>query len=458
MIMGSPSEATEILMKGPVEDAKREETPRLDVPAEKIDSFALVAGGSQLLSLVLFAACSDYERADETGTDDMLYYNSVAFMVLLGFAYLMTFLRRYALGSVGLTLFLTSMAIQWAVITQGLWQGVYKGGEFKTIKIGIFSLVEATFGAASLLITFGCLIGKMTPTPLAVVAVLQQLAYTLNVEVTLAWLKPSDVGGTIAIHLFGASFGLGAAWVWGAPSHVGETHERSSRASDVFSLLGTLILWVLWPSFNAAAVPAEDADARLRAIINTVLAMCGSCVATFIASRLFSRGCRFGQPEIQNSTLAGGVAIGASANMIVKPAGALAIGIAAGLLSTWGFRKFQPAVAESLGLHDTCGVMNLHFMPAILGAAASTIVAAIANPTNGYDDNFNLVFAHGSSQWGYQLAAAVLTAVCGSLSGALVALVLLCTAGKKEDLCKTDGAFCDQAHWEMDEEMRKQHV
>ena len=40
---------------------------------------------------------------------------------------------------------------------------------------------------------------------------------------------------------------------------------------------------------------------------------------------------------MQNATLAGGVAVGTVADMILKPYGALAIGISAGLVSTLGY-------------------------------------------------------------------------------------------------------------------------
>ena len=39
-----------------------------------------------------------------------------------------------------------------------------------------------------------------------------------------------------------------------------------------------------------------------------------------------------------NATLAGGVAIGAPAGILINPAGSLLIGIAAGIVSTLGFR------------------------------------------------------------------------------------------------------------------------
>ena len=44
------------------------------------------------------------------------------------------------------------------------------------------------------------------------------------------------------------------------------------------------------------------------------------------------------QTHIQNATLAGGVAVGSVANMVIQPWGALLIGFLAGFISVVGYR------------------------------------------------------------------------------------------------------------------------
>jgi hypothetical protein len=55
--------------------------------------------------------------------------------------------------------------------------------------------------------------------------------------------------------------------------------------SDMFSMIGTVFLWMFWPSFNSA--PGSDVD-RYYAICNTYLALSAACVSTFIFSILFN--------------------------------------------------------------------------------------------------------------------------------------------------------------------------
>lgn len=72
-----------------------------------------------------------------------------------------------------------------------------------------------------------------------------------------------------------------------------------------------MFLWLFWPSFNSAALKGDD---QQRAIINTLLSISASCVITFGVSALVSKE-KFNMVHVQNSTLAGGVAIGTAAGM-----------------------------------------------------------------------------------------------------------------------------------------------
>lgn len=47
--------------------------------------------------------------------------------------------------------------------------------------------------------------------------------------------------------------------------------EGSVYVSDIFAMIGTLFLWVFWPSFNSALV--DTPDQQQRAELNTYLAL-----------------------------------------------------------------------------------------------------------------------------------------------------------------------------------------
>ena len=95
--------------------------------------------------------------------------------------------------------------------------------------------------------------------------------------------------------------------------------------SDIFSLIGTVFLWMFWPSFNSAPGPDSDLT-RYMAVVNTYLALCGSCMMTYATSIWATPGRKITMEHVQNATLAGGVAMGTAASMPVQPFGALIIG------------------------------------------------------------------------------------------------------------------------------------
>lgn len=124
------------------------------------------------------------------------------------------------------------------------------------------------------------------------------------------------------------------------------------------------------------------ADQQHRVVINTTMAICSSCIAAWAFSRFLRPGKKFDFEDIANATLAGGVAVGSSADLVIKPWGAMLLGSVAGTLSTSGFVFVTPLLDKYLGIHDTCGVHNLHGMPGILGGIAGAISSAIAGESS----------------------------------------------------------------------------
>ena len=54
--------------------------------------------------------------------------------------------------------------------------------------------------------------------------------------------------------------------------------------------LGTIFLWLFWPSFNAGLA---EGDAQHRAVINTYYSLAAACVTAFAVSSLVSKENKF---------------------------------------------------------------------------------------------------------------------------------------------------------------------
>ena len=61
--------------------------------------------------------------------------------------------------------------------------------------------------------------------------------------------------------------------------------------------------------------------------------------------------------HIQNATLAGGVAVGAIADLAINPFAAMIVGSIAGLVSTLGYSYLTPFLNRKF-VHDTCKITS----------------------------------------------------------------------------------------------------
>jgi ammonium transporter Rh len=193
-----------------------------------------------------------------------------------------------------------------------------------------------------------------------------------------------DSAGSMTIHMFGAYFGLTCAFYYKPRRAIADEFEQGAHNynSRLISMIGTLFLFTYWPSFNSAL---SVGVAQQRAAVNTFFAITASALTAGFMSRLVKGG-RFDMEIIMNATLAGGVMIAASVEMIFNPGFAIIVGCFAGIASSLAFTKLTPFMESKVRIHDTCGVQFLHGIPGQLGAVTSAIAAGVA--IYNYDNEF----------------------------------------------------------------------
>ena len=103
--------------------------------------------------------------------------------------------------------------------------------------------------------------------------------------------------------------------------------------------------------------------------------------------------------DLQNATLSGGVAVGAIADLMIQPYGAFLAGTFTGVISCLGYRLLQPYLFRKVGLHDTCGVNNLHGMPGLISGLLS-IAACYFATENIYGPSLYMIFPHSAPKEG----------------------------------------------------------
>ncbi|RLN61623.1 hypothetical protein BBJ28_00013939 [Nothophytophthora sp. Chile5] len=353
-------------------------------------------------------------------------YMDIHVMIFIGFGFLMTYLRKYCLSAVSLNFVVAVMSIQWGVIMATM-VGQIGDNDFSIKIIDVNTLIDGDFAAAVVLISFGAVLGKVTPTQLLWMTFFEIIFYAINSFVLSEYLDTIDTGKSVAIHTFGAFFGLALTVQIGVPRPHEEAQNMSSYASDTFAMIGTLFLWVYWPSFNAAMAPSADFRQE-RAVVNTVLSIAASCAVAFATSQIVTQVKKFDMIHVQNATLAGGVAIGASCDLAISPAIAVTTGLVAGIMSVLGYRFLSPRLEHFLRLSDSAGIVNLHGMPGIFGGLVCALNTAVLSDDH-YGGKVTAMYAarayrSAEEQAGYQLLAVLVTLGIAIISGTMVGAFL----------------------------------
>lgn len=122
----------------------------------------------------------------------------------------------------------------------------------------------------------------------------------------------------------------------------------------------------------------------MRVVVNTTFAITASVVTAFGTSSLYGSG-HFDFEDVLNATLAGGVIVGSTSDMMKEAWGVFLLGAMGGCISVVGYHSIAPKLANIF--HDTCGVHNLHGMPGFLGGVTGAIFA-YSLPDEGIESIF----------------------------------------------------------------------
>lgn len=269
-------------------------------------------------------------------------------MIYVGFGFLLAFLKKHSWTSLGMNYIIAAWASQITILFAGFWHNLIVHHPRK-ILVDLPALILGDFGAAVFLISFGAILGKCNLMQCWVFATLEVCFYTLNESICLGKLGACDMGGCIVVHTFGAYFGCAASYFFKRHEAKEEKNKEQDNNcgagynSSIIGLIGTLFLFVYWPSYNCALAMQYQ---QHRVIFNTMCAITASCIGSVAVCRLCSG--RMNMEVVMNATLAGGVSIGSASSLVCGPSQSMLIGLGAGIISALGFLKLGPFLARTI--------------------------------------------------------------------------------------------------------------
>ncbi|XP_006078057.1 RH-like protein IC [Bubalus bubalis] len=390
----------------------------------------------EVIFIVIFLFFTSYSASVDEQKKllrDYRAFQDVFIMATFGFGFLNTSLRRHCWSSIAFNLFLLVLGVQLATLLDGFLIQL----SLRKMVIDMSSIQRATMSAISVLISAGVVLGKVNLLQLVIMTLIEVTAFSATRLVSISYLHMNKHVSMMYMHMFAAYFGLTVVCCLRKPlPSASEDKDQTATSPSLFTMLGTLFLWIFWPSFNSALL--ELAEERKMAIFNTYYALAVSTVTGILMSALAHPQGKINMTHIHNAVLAGGVAVGAPSYLIHSPWLAMVLGSVAGMISIGGVKYLQACLQRTLQLHDTYGMHYTFGLPGLLGGIVNIVLTVLQ--AQGVD----------KSTLGYQvlinLGALGFTIIMGVSSGLLTGLLLNINIWKSTHKIHY---FDDQSFWKF---------
>mmetsp|Transcript_61590 Transcript_61590/g.144867 ORF Transcript_61590/g.144867 Transcript_61590/m.144867 type:complete len:603 (+) Transcript_61590:213-2021(+) len=327
------------------------------------------------------------------------------------------------------------------------------------------NMIEGLLATVPVQITYGMLLGKVGPSQLMLCALMCVICYGLNYWVVIYMLGAWDnAGGSCVIHIFGSFFGIGCTLLASQKGSAQNPDNAPRYNADVLCIVGVILNWMTFPSFNAYFAPAAAQEA---VVVNTYLALFSSCVAAMVFSSLYSGQFKLDPADVQRSAIAGGVSVSSVFSIFAKPWEAIIVGFVGGGACSTSHHYLRRFLEKKLQITDTVGAVSLHAVPAMIAWAAGIIKVSNIDTTymgkwSGalfgtrqtrtlpFDMEYDLIFAHSEGNGdtaeyqGYMLPVTMCIALtAGIISGTAARYV------KGPSVART---FSDSIFWKVPED------
>lgn len=230
----------------------------------------------------------------------------------------------------------------------------------------------------------------------------------------LAKVGALDFAGGMVVHITAGVAALVTAMMIGNRNGFPDTPMRPHNMT--MTVTGAGMLWVGWFGFNAGSALAASENAAMAMLVTHISAAAGSLA--WMAMEWF----KFGKPSVLGivTGMVAGLGTITPASGFVGPAGALVIGLAAGVLCFFATQFIK----RKLVIDDSLDVFPVHGVGGILGTLS---VGIFASPALGIFSGYG--FADGIESIGGQLYAQSIGVVATVVYTAIATFVIVKITG-----------------------------
>jgi len=394
----------------------------------------------------------------------------------LGMCLTMTYLRKYAYTSLGMSFLMGCLAQEWCCLLlqwiplehcaylkinfadvgcpYGNNPALTQFDNFQRhqsctcdsieqgVQLRVADFIKGQYGVVAVMVSYGALLGKVNPLQMMIIVVMNVTAYCGNKFLCVDYRGGVDNTGSLyTTHIFGAAFGLGCSTIVSGKRPSENPDNAPRYQSNNYAILGSLFMFVTYPSFNSYWAPAA---LRVYVATNTFAALMAGGMFSFIWANFF-------YPEgptvmhLQDGVLAAGVAASTPACMFIEPVFMMMVGAGGALIATLSFRYLQPKINDQ----DTQGITSLHLLPGLFGAVVMELVTIIGIDNNWVTLSNSLllgsVMPHYGERWSSATTQALITGFSlfvGGVAGAVTGII-----AKMTGRIALGGSYSDHVFW-----------
>lgn len=405
----------------------------------------IIIGCFEILAIILLAVLFEKVFKYNLYILDYGLFRDMNIMVFIGFGMLHSILRRNSWISITINILIVAFSVQFSLFFNFLWKICFLE-KFEYQIFDFTTLMKAIFVSSSVIISLGCVLGKLSIIQYIVMAIFETIFCSFNYQLCEQKIKIIDYGGALYIHTFGAIFGLAISIVLFFSSKMKKSFQtndylnKSSYFSNIIAFLGMFFLFCYFPSFNSALSLNEKL--RYNGKINTYFSLFGSVMGSFITSALFNGG-RFVFEQILFGSISGAVIISGCCTVCFYYWASLLIGTLSGVICVIFLTKIKPIFLRK-GFQDTCNVFIVHGLSGLLGGFITPIFISgfkyIEN-TNPLDMNTLINNREYNSQAGMQIGAIFATVGFSFIGGIATGFLMKFTLCGKINEFFTDSVF-----------------
>ena len=199
------------------------------------------------------------KKTEQEIANNHIFFKNIHTMIFIGFGMLFTLLKHHNWSSIAINLLIAVITIEFTFFSSYLWKNTFSEYTWQKYQLNFETFIFTEYNAVAVLITLGAVIGKLSIPSYFLIAILESFTCSFNFYLCKDKLGAIDTGGSMFFHLFGGITGIVISLLLFTKKEerkkiLSNQHKSTNYMSTILAFIGTIFIWILFPSFNSVLI------------------------------------------------------------------------------------------------------------------------------------------------------------------------------------------------------------